>query len=50
MIKNKEKPWLIHVPAAAVIHEWLALSVITERKGYVGIIIIIMNKFVSILP
>jgi len=22
MVKNKEKPWLIHVPAAAVIHEW----------------------------
>jgi len=21
-IKPEEKPWLIHVPAAAVIHEW----------------------------
>jgi len=36
MIKvHKEKPWLIHVPAAAVIHEWLALFVIVERKLYV---------------
>jgi hypothetical protein len=31
MIKYKEKPWLIHVPAAAVIHEWRALFVIAER-------------------
>jgi len=31
MIKCKEKPWLIHVPAAAVIHEWQALFVIAER-------------------
>jgi len=36
MIKiHKEKPWLIHVPAAAVIHEWQALFVIVERKLYV---------------
>jgi len=32
MFKLKEKPWLIHVPAAAVIHEWLALSVFIGRK------------------
>jgi len=31
MIKYKEKPWPIHVPAAAVIHEWQALFVIAER-------------------
>jgi len=24
----KEKPWPIHVPAAAVIHEWLALFIL----------------------
>jgi len=35
MIKLKEKPWPIHVPAAAVIHEWQALSVIAERIKYV---------------
>jgi len=32
MIIFEEKPWQIHVPAAAVIHEWLALSVIIRRK------------------
>ena len=31
MLKYKEKPWPIHVPAAAVIHEWRALFVIAER-------------------
>ena len=36
MIKFEEKPWPIHVPAAAVIHEWQALSVIIGRKGCVG--------------
>jgi len=28
----EEKPWPIHVPAAAVIHEWRALSVLIGRK------------------
>jgi len=32
MIIFEEKPWQIHVPAAAVIHEWRALSVIIRRK------------------
>jgi len=32
MIMSKEKPWPIHVPAAAVIHEWRALSVLIGRK------------------
>jgi len=32
MIICKEKPWPIHVPAAAVIHEWQALSVLIGRK------------------
>ena len=36
MIVFEEKPWPIHVPAAAVIHEWRALSVIIGRKGCVG--------------
>jgi len=35
MIKFEEKPWLIHVPAAAVIHEWRALSVIIGHIGCV---------------
>jgi len=35
MIKCKKKPWPIHVPAAAVIHEWQALFVIAERIIYV---------------
>ena len=35
MIKFELKPWPIHVPAAAVIHEWQALSVIIGRKGCV---------------
>ena len=35
MIKFEVKPWPIHVPAAAVIHEWQALSVIIGRKGCV---------------
>ena len=35
MIKLELKPWPIHVPAAAVIHEWQALSVIIGRKGCV---------------
>ncbi len=35
MIKFEKKPWPIHVPAAAVIHEWQALSVIIGRKGCV---------------
>jgi hypothetical protein len=35
MIKLEEKPWPIHVPAAAVIHEWRALSVIIGRIGCV---------------
>lgn len=30
MFESKEKSWPIHVPAAAVIHEWLALFVIAE--------------------
>ena len=42
MFINKEKPWLIHVPAAAVIHEWQALFIIIECKEYVGFEI---NKF-----
>jgi len=32
MIIFEEKPWQIHVPAAAVIHEWQALSVLIRRK------------------
>jgi len=28
----EEKPWQIHVPAAAVIHEWQALSVLIGCK------------------
>ena len=36
LIVFEEKPWPIHVPAAAVIHEWRALSVIIGRKGCVG--------------
>jgi len=35
-IKFEVKPWPIHVPAAAVIHEWQALSAIIRRIGYVG--------------
>ena len=35
MLIYKKKPWLIHVPAAAVIHEWQALFIITERKEYI---------------
>ena len=35
MIKLEVKPWPIHVPAAAVIHEWQALSVFIGRKGCV---------------
>jgi len=35
MIKLEVKPWPIHVPAAAVIHEWRALSVFIGRKGCV---------------
>jgi len=35
MTKLEQKPWPIHVPAAAVIHEWQALSVIIGRKGCV---------------
>lgn len=30
MIEFKEKSWPIHVPAAAVIHEWLTLFEIAE--------------------
>jgi hypothetical protein len=37
MIYCKEKPWLIHVPAAAVIHEWRALFAVTERIAYVDV-------------
>jgi len=36
MFKFKKKPWPIHVPAAAVIHEWQALSVLIGRIGRVG--------------
>lgn len=28
------KPWPIHVPAAAVIHEWLALFIIVRCKSF----------------
>ena len=34
--KHKKKSWLIQVPAAAVIPEWLALFDVIGRKGYVG--------------
>jgi len=34
--KCKKKSWLIQVPAAAVIPEWLALFGVIGRKGYVG--------------
>jgi len=30
----KKKPWQIHVPAAAVIHEWQALFIISECTIY----------------
>ena len=36
MLNFKEKSWPIHVPAAAVIHEWLALSIFAECIIYVG--------------
>jgi hypothetical protein len=35
MLKFKEKSWPIHVPAAAVIHEWQALFVIAECIIYI---------------
>jgi len=35
MLNFKEKSWPIHVPAAAVIHEWRALSVFAECIIYV---------------
>jgi len=41
MISYKQKPWPIHVPAAAVIHEWRALFAIIERKKHFGVKIII---------
>lgn len=34
--KHKKKSWLIQVPAAAVIPEWLALFGMIGRQGYVG--------------
>jgi hypothetical protein len=35
MIQNlSDKPWLIHVPAAAVRHEWYAFSVFVGCKAY----------------
>ena len=37
MLLYREKPWPIHVPAAAVIHEWQALFILTERTLYIGI-------------
>jgi len=37
MISYKKKPWLIHVPAAAVIHEWQALFVMTERREHLDV-------------
>jgi hypothetical protein len=37
MIKIKEKSWPIHVPAAAVIHEWQILFVIIGCIKYVGL-------------
>jgi len=39
-----KKPWLIHVPAAAVRHEWRALSVIFVRTGCVGIVLILRKN------
>jgi len=46
MLKFKEKSWPIHVPAAAVIHEWQALFVIAECIIYIdynnnGIVILL---------
>ncbi len=35
MLEFKEKSWPIHVPAAAVIHEWRALSIFAECIIYV---------------
>ena len=35
MLKLKEKSWPIHVPAAAVIHEWQALFVFAECIIYI---------------
>jgi len=35
MLKLKEKSWPIHVPAAAVIHEWQALFAIAECIIYI---------------
>ncbi len=43
MFIYKEKPWLIHVPAAAVIHEWQALFIIIECKEYVDYKINMLN-------
>ena len=43
MLIRKEKPWLIHVPAAAVIHEWQALFIIIECKVYVDVKINLLN-------
>jgi len=37
VIKCKKKSWLIHVPAAAVIHEWRALFVLIECTGCVDV-------------
>jgi len=50
-IKTKKKSWLIHVPAAAVIHEWLALSILIGRIGYVGSIFTLKdyNTFIGLL-
>jgi len=35
MLNFEEKSWPIHVPAAAVIHEWQALSIFAECIRYI---------------
>jgi len=41
----REKPWPIHVPAAAVIHEWRALFTFTERTLYIDVKLFIFFNF-----
>jgi len=45
MIKFKEKLWLIHVPAAAVIHEQQALFAITKCKLYLELFYFLKKLF-----
>ena len=45
--KHKKKSWLIQVPAAAVIPEWLALFGMIGRKGYVDGVNKKFNQFIK---